>query len=310
MKIKILHHPTQWSNVTANFLLPLYQEHFDVEPIDYNKTYDKNSCVIYTHWINNEWTTPWHEQRYKIVVDHLWDPWQNLDTIRAEENKLVLRSDGWFCIANECLWYKSLGLDSYTSTAINDKSFLMLMNYQRPHRDQIWDRIQPYLADALYSYRAIGVKVADDISIDDPRWQRHLNPEWYNRTKYSLVVETGINGQLMEHSEKVLKPIAFKHPMIVWGPPGYLKWVRSWGFETFDHLIDEGYDSVNNDTQRLDLIINEVAVLNTQPKNYFEDAHTYEILDHNYNRFYDVSWAQQQFREKVTEVIKDFVETC
>ena len=308
MKIKILHHSIQWSNVTANFLLPLYQEHFDVEPIDYNKTYDKNRCVIYTHWINNEWTVPWHEQGYKIVVDHLWDPWENLDTIQAKENKLVLRSNGWFCIANECLWYKSLGLDNYTSIAINDKSFLMLMNYQRPHRDQIWDRIQPYLADALYSYRAIGIEAADDISRDDPRWQRHLNPEWYNRTKYSLVVETGVNSRPMIHSEKVLKPMAFKHPMIVWGPPGYLKWVRSWGFKTFGHCIDETYDNIQDNQRRLDTLIQEISRLNATPRDYFEDNLTQEILDHNYNVFYNDQWAHDQFEKRLINVIKEFAE--
>lgn len=308
MKIKILHHPTQWSNVTANFLTPLFKEHFDVEPIDEGKTYDKSSCVIYTHWINNEWTKPWHEQGYKIFVDHLWDPWQNLESIHSEEGKLVLRSDGWFCIANECLWYKSLGLDTFTSKPINDKTFLMLMNYQRHHRDQIWDQTQPYLANALYSYRDRDVEIVDDISRNDPKWQRHLNPDWYDKTMFSLVVETGLGNSPMVHSEKALKPMAFKHPMIVWAASGYLKWLRTWGFETFGHCINESYDNIVNDELRLEALTHEVAKLTACPRDYFEDDLTREVLDHNYNRFYDVQWAHNQLNKNLFNVIKDFVE--
>lgn len=306
MKIKLLHHPTQWSNVNASFLLPLYQEHFDVEPIDDNKTYDKLNCVIYTHWINYEWTAPWYEQGYKIVVDHLWDPWQNLDTIQSKPNQLVLRSDGWFCIVNECLWYKSLGLDSYSTKSINNRSFLMLMNYQRPHRDMIWHQIQPHLSDALYSYRDQGIEIDNDINRDNPLWQRYLNPNWYNQTKYSLVVETNVGDKPMVHSEKALKPFAFKHPMIVWGPPGYLQWLRTWGFQTFGHCIDESYDIIQNHQQRLEKIIQEVARLNATSKDYFEDSLTQKILEHNYNVFYNEQWAYNQIEQKLFNVIKDF----
>ena len=307
-KIKLLYHPNYWSNLTTCFLEPIYRKHFDIEVINESKSYDKSSCVIYTNYYPYEWTDLWHEKGYLVVVDNLWDPWPNL--IQSKPKQLVIRSDGWFCIANECLWYKSLGLDNYTSIAINDKSFLMLMNYGRKHRDMIWTQIQPYLANALYSYRDRGVELVGDISREDPLWQRYLNANWYDQTKYSLVVETGLESDPMTHSEKALKPFAFKHPMIVWGPPGYLHWLHAWGFQTFGHCIDESYDDIQNHQQRLEKIIQEVARLNATPKDYFEDSLTREILDHNHNRFYDVSWAQQQFREKVIEVIKDFVETC
>lgn len=308
MKIKVLYHPAYWSNLSSSFLASIYSKHFDIEAIDESKSYDKSSCVIYTHWLHGEWTVPWYGQGYRVFVDHLWDPWQNLDVWQSKPGQLVLRSDGWFCIANEALWYKSLELDRYTSKPINDHSFLMLINYQRPHRDMIWQQIQPHLADALYSYRDKGVELADDIDRTDPLWQRYLNTNWYDQTKYSLVVETGLDSTPMVHSEKALKPIAFKHPMIVWGPPGYLKWLRSWGFKTFGHCIDETYDDIQDDQQRLDKIIQEVARLNATPRDYFEDNLTQEILEHNYNVFYNEQWANEQFETRLINVIKEFAE--
>ena len=74
MKIKLLYHPDYWSNLSSPFLASIYNKHFDIEAIDESESYDKSSCVIYTHWINNQWTAPWHEQGYKIVVDTLDNP--------------------------------------------------------------------------------------------------------------------------------------------------------------------------------------------------------------------------------------------
>jgi hypothetical protein len=114
----------------------------------------------------------------------------------------------------------------------------------------------------------------------------------------------------MIHSEKVLKPIAFKHPFITWAPPGYLAWLRTWGFKTFSHCIDESYDIERDHEKRLDMIITEVARLNATPDDYFITDTTQKILNHNYERFYDLTWAEHQLEEKLFKVIKDFVETC
>jgi len=306
MKIKLLCHHEYWSNATAFFLEKLYSTHFDITIIDPSVTYDPNTSVVYAHYITaNQWIQSWQDRGFKIVIDHLWDPWYPWEN---KSDQLVLRSDGWFCIANEALWYTALGLNRYTAKNTNTKDFLMLMNRKRPHRDQIWSKIQSQLSNSIYSYHGNNIKLqgSEDIDPKLATWQRHVNPDWYDNTKYSLVVETSIDDQPMVHSEKALKPFAFKHPMIVWGPPGYLQWLRTWGFKTFSHCIDESYDNIQNHQQRLEKIIQEIARLNATPKDYFEDSLTREILDHNYNRFYDVNWAQQQFQQQLVNVIKEF----
>jgi hypothetical protein len=118
-----------------------------------------------------------------------------------------------------------------------------------------------------------------------------------------LVVESGITN---EHSEKILKPCAFGHPFVVWGPPGYLKWLQQWGFETFNNCIDESYDLEKNHEKRLRLIVEEVKRLNQTPKDYFEDSETQRRLAANYKRFYDTQWAKNQIEEKLINVIKKY----
>ena len=282
-----------WSNAESEFLQHLFEQHFEL-------SHDLDSDgIIYAHWQDWEWAKSLNRP---AIIDHLWDPWQNPE-IQDTKNLKVIRSDGWFCIANECLWYKALGLDEYKCHIWNRKNFLMLMNYQRPHRDQIWRAIQPHLSNSLYSYHGVGQKIEGDL----PRvalsgtWQRHLNRDWYDLTKYSLVVETDI--QPGTHSEKILKPCAFGHPFIAWAPAGYLKWLRSWGFETFDNCIDESYDLEQDDDKRLAMIIEEVARLNGTMWDYFMDIETQRRLDVNRKRFYNVEWAHQQF-EKYFDAIK------
>ena len=292
MKPKLLLHPDKWSNATAFFLEELYQKHFDI-------SYDLNDDgIVYAHWQDWEWAKSLNRP---AIIDHLWDSWANPEIVDTDLLK-VIRSDGWFCIANECLWYKALGYDEYQSTNTNDQTFLMLMNYQRAHRDQIWEKIQPYLDNALYSYQDRRVSIEGDIAREEGLWQRHLNQSWYNKTKYSLVVETDVTEC---HSEKILKPCAYRHPFITWAPQGYLFWLRSWGFETFDNCIDESYDLETDNTKRLEMIIKEVARLNAKPKDYFLDNETQRRLDNNYKRFYNIEWAYEQM-ELYFDQIKEY----
>jgi len=290
--MKLILKKDSWSNATAFFLEDLYREHFEL-------TTDLSSDgIVYAHWQDWEWAKSLNRP---AIIDHLWDPWQNPE-IQDTEYLKVIRSDGWFCIANECLWYQDLGYDRYRATNENSKDFLMLMNYQRPHRDLIWTQIQPHLSNALYSYQDHGILIEQDIARELGEWQRHLNKDWYDQTKYSLVVETDVTEC---HSEKILKPCAYRHPFITWAPAGHLKWLRNWGFETFDNCIDESYDLEEDNDKRLAMIIEEVARLNTTPKDYFLDQETQRRLDTNYNRFYNVEWALEQF-EKYFDQIKQY----
>lgn len=285
-----------WSNATAVYLKDLYNQHFDLS-VDLN-----DDGIIYVHWQDWEWAKSLNRP---AIIDHLWDPWQN-PQIKDTEYLRVIRSDGWFCIANECLWYKDLKYDQYQANNKNSHSFLMLMNYKRPHRDHMWTAIQPHLSKALYSYQDRGVTIEGDIAREEGPWQRYLNKDWYDQTKYSLVVETNVTEC---HSEKILKPCAYRHPFITWAPAGYLKWLRSWGFATFDNCIDESYDLEEDNDQRLAMIIEEVARLNDTPKDYFLDGETQRRLDTNYNRFYNAKWAIQQFEryfEKINELSSTF----
>jgi hypothetical protein len=88
-------------------------------------------------------------------------------------------------------------------------------------------------------------------------------------------------------SEKVWKPIGHSHPFILAAPSKSLEYLRNIGFKTFHPFIDESYDLVNNDSERLELIIREVRKFSNKTKEekdqFLKDvAH---ICKHNHKLF-------------------------
>jgi hypothetical protein len=83
----------------------------------------------------------------------------------------------------------------------------------------------------------------------------YFNAKSYIDTYFSLVTETIFDCPYSFRTEKIWKPIAMGHPFIVASNPGYLRDLKQLGFRTFDHLIDESYDSIIDRQKRIDRII-------------------------------------------------------
>lgn len=304
MKPKIVYHPQEHSNLTANFLQPIWREYFDCEPLDSKIRYDKSSTLFWSrHGNTDRWYHPYRDSGYKIVLDHLWDNTVVVSSI-VYENVLTLRAGNWIWY-NESLWYRSLGYDKYQRKPINNKLFLMLMRLERPHRDEILEKLQPFLEHALYSYVSKNILLADDIDKDSFAFQRHFNPSWYDSTSFSICVESTVNKS-NDISEKTFKPLAFQHPFLIWGNHGTLTYLKSLGFETFDHCIDESYDLVQNTDLRLDKIFDQISSLFCrwkQDQNLFCDPISHEKIEHNFHLFYNSDIKSRFVREIVTPVL-------
>lgn len=95
-----------------------------------------------------------------------------------------------------------------------------------------------------------------------PEWgDIHLKPAPYIDTYFSLVTETLFEGQYSFRTEKIWKPIAMGHPWIVTANAGYYRDLRNQGFLTFNHVIDETFDQIENHCDRLDRIATVVEDL-------------------------------------------------
>jgi hypothetical protein len=82
----------------------------------------------------------------------------------------------------------------------------------------------------------------------------YLEPAAYTDTYFSLVTETVYNNPNSFRTEKIAKPLAMGHPFIVAANPGYYRDLKNLGFRTFDHLIDESFDAIENHQDRMNKV--------------------------------------------------------
>jgi hypothetical protein len=87
----------------------------------------------------------------------------------------------------------------------------------------------------------------------------YLQAEPYCDTYFSLVTETVFDYPYSFRTEKIAKPLAVGHPWIVASNTGFYRDMRNLGFQTFNSLIDESFDLIDNSQERMDRI---AAVVN------------------------------------------------
>lgn len=110
---------------------------------------------------------------------------------------------------------------------------------------------------------------------------------YYLDSYFSIVNETNYFKDLGEGiflSEKVFKPILKCHPFLIVSRPNSLQKLRELGYKTFSPYIDETYDTIEDDTERMFKIIEEVKRLcnlsETELKTFL--THVKDIVDYNY----------------------------
>jgi hypothetical protein len=121
--------------------------------------------------------------------------------------------------------------------------------------------------------------------VDTFVWHPCLPPlNFYNNTNFELVFEClGIlpGDDSFHITEKVLKPIAMKHPFLVATTPMFLEYMRAEGFKTFDGIIDESYDKEFDTDTRIDMICDTIKLINTDSERIYNQCQ--EICEFNYD---------------------------
>jgi len=105
--------------------------------------------------------------------------------------------------------------------------------------------------------------------------------------------------------EKIMIPILFKKPFLNLGPLYGLEILKSYGFKTFDSIIDESYDKEIDLDKRMNMVLDELERLSKidlveMTKNLKP------ILDYNYNLLLDMNKNRKKYLEQYfTENIND-----
>jgi len=298
-KIKLVCRTDEFTSFTSHYLRPLWSKYFDIEVYDPDKSYDTKSLFpVWNNSCNNPWVCQMHSQGCKIVVDNLWE----LPTAHSDQYHW-LENNNWFWY-NESHWWHNLGYNNYTPGKQISKTALMSMRKVRGFRDTVIDYFDYRLNNFIWSYGA--KTLPNDADSNSPHYQRFFNPDWYDQTWMSIVVETDIfptqSGFL---TEKTFKPIAFQHPFVIVGAPGMLDTVRKLGFETYENLFDESYDFEESFTARLRAIINIVDCVTVGEY----DSLTQQKMQHNKDRFFNKELVEQRIVKEIIEPLLHYAET-
>ncbi len=145
----------------------------------------------------------------------------------------------------------------------------------------------------------------DQISVDgslSARFGYHEHKLW-QKSLFHVVTETVFYDQKLHLTEKIFKPIVAKRPFLLVASPGNLEYLKSYGFKTFDNWIDESYDQIHDNDQRLDLISLEIDRLSKKSISEIRDMHRemQYVLEFNKKHFFG------EFRKVIVdELISNF----
>lgn len=144
-----------------------------------------------------------------------------------------------------------------------------------------------------------------ELCVDDIRYHKN--------SYFSVVTETVFYQQNSSYydplhgmdsvflSEKVFKPLAYMHPFIMASVPGTMAKIRELGYRTFHPYIDERYDSISDDEERLAEIVRVINRLcsNTPEQWLAWQRNVRPIVEHNISHF---------LKEKRMSTIHDIIE--
>jgi len=118
---------------------------------------------------------------------------------------------------------------------------------------------------------------------------------------WHVVTETVFDYRKLHLTEKIFKPIVSKQPFMLLAAPGNLQYLRSYGFRTFENIIDESYDGMAKGRDRIDAVVSQLewyCSLSADEKTEIQKK-CEPIVEYNFQHFYG------KFREIITDELLD-----
>lgn len=169
--------------------------------------------------------------------------------------------------------------------------FMLTMTKQklRPHRELLWNELNSRTGlincgVTHYHEKQNGAWIGE--------WPTHLDfPEIYQPGPYpsmdlyldswlEVVPETLYKDGFFV-TEKTIKPIATKTPFLLLSTPGFLDHLKSYGFRTFDHLINEDYNRQEKIEDQTRMLVDTLQdIVKNGSKEFYRASQ--EVLDYNH----------------------------
>lgn len=125
-------------------------------------------------------------------------------------------------------------------------------------------------------------------SEDVPGWASADIPKCVEDSFWHIVTETVFYYDKLHLTEKIFKPIVNKQPFMLLAAPGNLAYLKSYGFKTFDCVIDESYDNIVDNDARIEAVVKQLhwyCNLSSEEKNDII-SQLEPIIEYNFQHFY------------------------
>ncbi len=167
--------------------------------------------------------------------------------------------------------------------------------YRSPELDDLEETdVIEVTRDVLDSYR--------HIANNGPRVSHVMPWKIYDRSLYSIVAETNWHNHWF-FSEKTAKVLMAQRIFVFFGAAKSLHVLRLMGFMTFDEILDESYDAMEDDQQRFTAAFDQVLRLAKMPAHQvYKQAQ--RIVTHNRNHLDNRAY----FIGPLTKWINDIVD--
>ena len=122
---------------------------------------------------------------------------------------------------------------------------------------------------------------------------------------WHVVTETVFYYDKLHLTEKIFKPIVSKQPFMLLAAPGNLAYLKRYGFKTFDSVIDESYDLIQDPDLLIEAVVDQLHwYCSLTPGEKTDIIQQLEpIIEHNFHHFYG------EFRHIITQELLDNTKT-
>ena len=276
-------------------------------------------------WLNIEWLDDW------VILLHSEINSNDVDQF-SKVGFLPVYYWSHAVIARD--WYRFAQYDSRLKTQNIKKTFLVYCRDWTPNREYRLKFLNSLVSNGLAGDCVISTQHVNnngvhlrDYLIQDPRFKVDVgvildsipnntssssssadyDVDDITSTRVSVVLETVVDSSKIHLTEKILRPIACAHPFVLAAGPGALKYLRSYGFQTFGNFWDESYDDEPDTVSRLEKItIAMQQIQNLSPDDWQKIQC---IADYNQQHFFSEEFMNQVTAE-LTQNFNQALDFC
>lgn len=289
----------------------------------------KNQNVIFTSWEHDEYLQ--HKDANFVGFEKITGPYYNTNRWAVSVPTFGHDTYGPRQVSNlDFLVYVNGFNKEYSSKKLEHShktmDFLYLNGKPHAHRVKLLKALSrtTLLDNSLWSASCPSQRWGDkekklDEEYELPEWRglavdgyddstRRIHYPQFNSTICSLIPETLCNNDFHYITEKTCKPLMAEHLFVVLAGRGYLRNLRSLGFQTFHDFFDESYDECTDIDVRIDKIVltlEQIKKIDTVSL-YHE---TKNIRKHNRELFFDKKFYEEFNAGQVKRLESFFAKT-